>query len=475
MAEISEDELEDLLKDLPSHKIYSELNEIFQNESKSASHCSKLWPFKNNKEEMKNLCKRIAWNLEKLSGILRKDENDVRCSYFNHWMYNEIWKLVRTESNYEIDKKAILKLAAIGYDINKELSGPFCSYKYYEDENFSDWKKMKNLHDYFKNFDDIKKKIDSDGDKYKKYLKYISEIYDNYKDECCDPALDKFEFSPIYFKCGYDYHPEKLLSLLEPNNAISGDRALVKGLKELNTQEDVSDDITLENDNAGDASDAINLNQLKKDEFPTPDQPVITDGEGSQISALASTQKTVNDTCQYVDSLDHNPRNMNCKPQETSKASEEEYLQENYEQVPGSLQASTVQVQDEHRKREDTVGSIAGDLTSLISQVEIHSEQRINTVAHESKSSSRVVQNGNTPLSYQDRINGYADSSDTTEEEHNLLESFGFNFSSILDTLKNNLSSISIVSSASIGLIILLLVYFKVIIKYPSQYKNLLL
>ncbi|VVA00297.1 PIR protein, partial [Plasmodium vivax] len=452
---------EDILKDLPAHKIYSELNQDFENESRFASHCTKMKTFKKKNDEMKNLCKRIAYNLEKLSGILSENKNDVRCSYFNHWMYNEIWKLVRTEPNYKIDKEAILKLVDIGYDIKKKLSKSSCSYEYYEDREFSEWKEMKNLHDYFKNFDDIKKKIDSDGDKYKKYLKYISEIYDNYKDECCDHRLETFEFSPIYFKCDEEYHPKKLLALLGRNNATSGDRTLLQGLNELSTQGEASDNFTLENDNLSDVSGATNSNQLKKNEFPAPNQSLITNGEGSQFSPLASTQKTVNDSCPYVASLEGNSGNINCRSQKTSKPPDQEYFQEDIEQASGSLQASTEQSKDQRKKGEDTGESIAARVTSLRLQGDRHREPRRNTYVNVSGSSSIEIQNGHTLLPYKDSGNGYTDSSDIRGEEHNLLEPFGSHFSSILYILKNNLSSISIVSSASIGLIILLLVYFK--------------
>ncbi|VUZ93898.1 PIR protein [Plasmodium vivax] len=465
MAKISEQELEDILKDLPAHKIYSELNENFQSEPKFDGYCKRMRKFKKNDNEMKNLCKRIAYNLEKLSGILRNDANDVRCSYFNHWMYNEIWKLVLTEDNYEIDKDAILTLADIGHDINSALSRPYCSYEYYNNRDFSEWMEMKNLHDYFKNFDQIKKKIRSAGDKYEsysKYLKYISKIYVNFEDECCDSELEEFEFKPIYFKCGDDYRPEKLLSLLERNNATSGDQTRVKSLNALSTQEEASGNFTLENDNLGDVSGGTKLNELKKDKFQTTDQSSVITGGGSQNSALPSIQNPVNNSCQNVDRLEDNLGNMNCRSQETSNAPVREHSQQNVEQVPGSLQEATEKIRDERKKGEDTVGSIAVDLTSPTSQVDRHSEQRRNAYVHESGFSSRAVQNGHTSLSYKDRGNGYADSSDTTEEEHNLLEPFGFNFSSILGILKNNLSSISIVSSASIGLIILLLVYFKI-------------
>ncbi|KMZ95090.1 hypothetical protein PVMG_05962 [Plasmodium vivax Mauritania I] len=435
--------------------------------------------FKMNDDKMKDICKRIARNLEKLSGILRKDANDVRCSYFNHWMYNEIWKLVRTEYNYKIDEDAILKLADIGYGINSALSRPYCSYEYYDNRDFSKWKEMKNLHDYFKNFDHIKKNIETDGDKYKnysKYIKYISKIYDNFEYECCDPRLDKDEIAPIYFKCADDYRPEKLLSLLEPNNAISDDQTLVKGFKERSTQEETSDNFTLENDNLSDVSGTTRLSQLKKDKFQSSNQPVITDGEGSPNSALPSIQNPVNDSCPYVASLEDNSRKMNCRSQKTSKPPDQEYFQEDIEQSSGSLQASTEQIKDQRKKGEDTEESIAARVTSLTLQGDRHSEPRRNAYGvHESGSSSRAVQNGHTLLPYQDRGSTYTSSLDTRAEERNLLEPFRFNFSSILDTLKNNLSSISIVSSASIGLIILLLVYFKVIIKYLSQYKNLFL
>ncbi|EDL42760.1 variable surface protein Vir24-like, partial [Plasmodium vivax] len=465
MAEISEDELEDILKDLPAHEIYSELNEHVQSDSRFVKHCKKMHKFENNNDEMINLCKKIARNLEKLSGILSNNAKDVKCSYFNHWMYNEIWKLVRTESNYEIDKDAILKLASIGFDINWELSRDYCSYEYYKDEEFSDWKKMKNLHDYFKNFDQIKEKIQSAGDKYEKYskyIKYISKIYDDYEDECCDSDLDKDEFAPIYFKCHKDYRPHNLLSLLESNKATSGAQPLVKGPKELNTQGEASNKFTLEIQNPSDVSGATKLNQLKKGIFQTFNQPVITGGEDSQKYALASIQNPVNDSCPYGASLEYNSRNLNCRSKETSKASYQEDFEEKIEQGYGSLQALTEEIHDEGKKREDTVGSIVGEVTSLTLQVDRHSKERRNTDVYESSSSSRAVQNGHTPLSYSGWGKSYTSSLDTREEEYNIVESSDFNVSSILDTLKNNLSSISIVSSASIGLIILLLVYFKI-------------
>ncbi|CAI7724036.1 PIR protein [Plasmodium vivax] len=455
---------EDILKDLPAHEIYSELNQDFENESRFASHCTKMKTFKKKNDEMKNLCKRIAYNLEKLSGILSENKNDVRCSYFNHWIYNEIWKLVGTESNYKIDKDAILKLVDIGYGINLELPRPSCSYEYYEYEKFSEWKEMKNLHDYFKNFEHIKKKIDSDGDKYKKYskyIKYISEIYDEHESECCDYEYDKDELCPTYFNCDGVFRPEKLLSLLERNNATSDDQTLLKGLKELNTREEASDNFTLEIQNRSDVSGTTKLNQLEKDEFPAPDQPVTTNGEGSQNSALLSIQNPVNDSCTYGAILEDNSRNLNCRSKETSKASYQEDTQEKIKEVPNSLQAATVQIKDERKSREDTVGSIARGVTSIKLEVDRYGGQRRNTDVRGSSSSSIAVQNAHTLFSNQGSGNGYADSSDTREEEHSSLEPFGFNFSSILDTLKNNLFSVSIASSASIGLIILLLVYFK--------------
>ncbi|VUZ99963.1 PIR protein, partial [Plasmodium vivax] len=310
MAEISEKELEDILKDLPAHKIYSELNENFQSEPKFDGYCKRMRKFKKNDNEMKNLCKRIAYNLEKLSGILRNDAND-------------------------------------------ELSKSYCSYEYYEDYKFSQWKKMKNLHDYFKNFDQIKEKINSAGDKYKKdskyikYIKYISEIYDEHESECCGYEYDKDELCPTYFNCDDDLHPEKLLSLLESNKATSGAQPLVKGPKELNTQGEISDNIALEIQNRSDLSGPIKLNELKKDEFQTTDQSsVITGGKDSQYSALPSIQNPVDNSCQYVDNLEDNSRNMNCRSKETSKPSNRKYLQEKIDHVSGSLQAATEQIKD---------------------------------------------------------------------------------------------------------------------------------
>ncbi|CAG9478297.1 unnamed protein product [Plasmodium vivax] len=162
MAEITEEELENLLKDFPSHKNYEKLNRKIYHHTRLANHCNKMNKFNYQDNEMKNLCKQIAWNLRNLSIILYNEQPKVRCSYFNHWIYNEIRKLLVTESNFKTDESAVYKLLDLGYDMNGSLQKNKCYYDFYDNYDFDEWKEMKDLHDYFKNYTILKRKIISD-------------------------------------------------------------------------------------------------------------------------------------------------------------------------------------------------------------------------------------------------------------------------------------------------------------------------
>ncbi|GAW83948.1 variable surface protein [Plasmodium gonderi] len=77
-------------------------------------------------------------------------------------------------------------------------------------------REMKHLYEYFKNHEEIKKKINCENmqnDKYIPYLEYISLLHKRHKDECCSWGA---ELCPSYFlHCDESYDPQKLLSALK--------------------------------------------------------------------------------------------------------------------------------------------------------------------------------------------------------------------------------------------------------------------
>ncbi|KMZ94674.1 hypothetical protein PVMG_02563 [Plasmodium vivax Mauritania I] len=85
------------------------------------------------------------------------------------------------------------------------------------DCRFFECREMKHLYEYFKNYDDIKSKINCENEtdpKYITYLKYISSLYNKHIEEegCCSWGA---EMCPDYFlECDEAYDPQKLITAI---------------------------------------------------------------------------------------------------------------------------------------------------------------------------------------------------------------------------------------------------------------------
>ncbi|KMZ89322.1 hypothetical protein PVBG_03672, partial [Plasmodium vivax Brazil I] len=253
----------DVFEELPSNKIYDELNkDIESGKTDSSSRCDNL-SLQNDKS--KSLCKKVERNLKKLSGIyqLKNESHNDRCLYFNYWVHDELRKMFngKTEDSYP-NSKDINKLRDEWYhisdglmkgDVNEnyekikskystnnnptapEAGKPsdasrnvppkpenfysvkdFSKHKacfYNSDCTFYDCDDMKALYDYFKNHDTIEKKISTKNVEqckiYHDYVSYIEQIYDKYKDDCCNYGFCD------YFNCNDKYDPNELLYKLK--------------------------------------------------------------------------------------------------------------------------------------------------------------------------------------------------------------------------------------------------------------------
>ncbi|CAI7718611.1 PIR protein [Plasmodium vivax] len=245
-------EYENIIEELPSSKIYEELTKGASGDEYESKHCNNL---KDDKYQMKKICKKMVRNIKTLSnnsemkGLSHRD----RCTYLNFWIYGEISKLQTNKDRNLTDITDVFNLIDANIKINMDLindysnkknhqtaqstnrtssQSPSTSVKNHElskhepcyfnyDCTFSECKEMKHLFEYFKNYDEIKKKINCEkktDDKYYAYLKYMSYLYNKhkYEVECCSWGA---EICPDYFlECDEYYDPRKLISVIESSD-----------------------------------------------------------------------------------------------------------------------------------------------------------------------------------------------------------------------------------------------------------------
>ncbi|GAW83914.1 variable surface protein [Plasmodium gonderi] len=216
---LSEDQLNDVLKDLPIYGIYEKIKEDKKANNKHDKHCENIKSHNSQCDQyLIAFCKKFASRLENLSNYLSKGQTHAdACSHLTYLTYGEIKDIFDSykcpyEKKYFIDKinEAIIHIN------NSVSTHKVC----YIDINyaFEESTLKKRLHDYFKNFDTISENI-SKNNKYQchlfyfDYLKYISTIYDKFRDDCC-VYYGLQNHCSSYFHCDDAYRPQNLLSEL---------------------------------------------------------------------------------------------------------------------------------------------------------------------------------------------------------------------------------------------------------------------
>ncbi|CAG9478552.1 unnamed protein product [Plasmodium vivax] len=265
-------EYENIIEELPSSKIYEELTKGASGDEYESKHCNNL---KDDKYQMKKICKKMVRNIKTLSnnsemkGLSHRD----RCTYLNFWIYGEISKLQTNKDRNLTDITDVFNLIDANIKINMDLindysnkknhqtaqstnrtssQSPYTSVKNHElskhepcyfnyDCTFSECKEMKHLFEYFKNYDEIKKKINCEKrqeDKYYTYLKYMSHLYNKhkYEEECCSWGATLC--SDYFLECDEYYDPNKLISAIESGNVRTCNK--IKNLPKPNLSEETS-------------------------------------------------------------------------------------------------------------------------------------------------------------------------------------------------------------------------------------------
>ncbi|SBT83448.1 PIR protein [Plasmodium ovale] len=208
------DDWEETLNPLTSYKVYEKLN----NSSSFpgvCTYCTNVTSVERKYKGITEFCCEMEKNLINLNKILDNiQDRTERCRYFNFWFYYQIWKRFTSTQTIAHPESLISRLTYVWGDINNKLQLNECSFFYHDNISLDKWKEMKDLHDFFKNYNFIETNILTFGDKcqsYKNYIEYNDRLYKKYHTECC---ISKKNNKENYFNCDEKYNPSNLLSKL---------------------------------------------------------------------------------------------------------------------------------------------------------------------------------------------------------------------------------------------------------------------
>ncbi|SBT54193.1 PIR Superfamily Protein [Plasmodium ovale wallikeri] len=240
MPSISDEQLDVILKGLPSYQIYEELDKDVDNISDFSNVCKDVNSFENQYKGISKLCAKIAKNFgnyTKIKSMITSDDDSE--TYLTHWIYSAIRKFFIT--NFKnipgILPQKLLDVA------NNSYQKSYRSYIITEySHNFDETKEEKDLFDYFVNYDKFTSNIKNDNnkcDKYCEYITYIKSLNERHR------YLDGYDCCPFYncydyLKCDEKYDPGNLLSMLKEEAKEPAKHAKVAVPPVANEQQDFS-------------------------------------------------------------------------------------------------------------------------------------------------------------------------------------------------------------------------------------------
>ncbi|SBS94387.1 PIR Superfamily Protein [Plasmodium ovale curtisi] len=215
------DEWEKTLKHLPTYQIYDKLNNKATSLDK-CTYCINLDIYEKKYHGFTDFC----CEMEKiLKELFTPRENSLHktelCTYFKFWFIYEIWKRFRALKDTIYNGSLISILTYVWGQINDDILNEECPIISRNYIPLDKWKEMKDLHDYFKNYNTIDNDVASYPDKCQNYFNYITKnntLYEKYHNECCVSPKNNLE---NYFNCDAKYKPSNLLSKLKCENYIS--------------------------------------------------------------------------------------------------------------------------------------------------------------------------------------------------------------------------------------------------------------
>ncbi|SBS89843.1 PIR Superfamily Protein [Plasmodium ovale curtisi] len=211
--EVPEGFVENYLSTLPSKLFYNDMKKNYEDLSKYSQKCEQII-VNNKQDELKEICKKYLRYLENNYTLWNKVTSgyDV-CILLNYWIYDTLTGLFGSEDSSGIINVAFGNLQLVGgyldVDSTKKPFYDRCKPNY-EMFRHKDWKKRKELYEYYIDYDTIKRLSDIYIPQCKDFYAYIegkSKLYEHFENEC----LSNEHNCPDFYDKSSDYNPKKVL------------------------------------------------------------------------------------------------------------------------------------------------------------------------------------------------------------------------------------------------------------------------
>ncbi|SBT73552.1 PIR protein [Plasmodium ovale] len=196
--------------DLISKDIYDKMEFNYPDLSEYDEKCDNIVVHDNQKDNVKTICKKFLRYLEKSPLWNFSDPGYDVCLLLNFWVYDKLTHIFGDKNKTDVAFSNFQRLwnSAMGYQRSISADKK-CKDKFYI-LNKKDWKKRKDLYDYYIDYDTNKSMFNFYGGKCEEYYKYVQgkkELYEYFEGLCTPKSTECPDF---YEKCK-DYNPNLVL------------------------------------------------------------------------------------------------------------------------------------------------------------------------------------------------------------------------------------------------------------------------
>ncbi|GAB69997.1 hypothetical protein PCYB_007460 [Plasmodium cynomolgi strain B] len=219
-----------------------------------------------NKEEMIRICKKLLRNLENFTSWFKSNTENDDCILLNYWVYSRLVSIWGSDKSSTI-MPPVAELHMIWNDFIGKSSYTYLNNKCEPDMKLPqhvDWRKRKQLYDYYVDYKFLVSLTKNDHVKCKKYYGKIEDmisVYKYFEDVCTQRPRN----CPIFYNQCKPYNPKELLPTLICYNHIAEEKG-------------------------SESTDSVNESSLHN---PTNGSQIRADGSDSGLqSDTSSTQDT---------------------------------------------------------------------------------------------------------------------------------------------------------------------------------------
>ncbi|SBT84068.1 PIR protein [Plasmodium ovale] len=203
------------LRDLPSQMFYNIIKKEYPDLSDYSQKCDTT-SLQYHKNEAKQICEKILRYLDKYAAFIdNKTEYDV-CILLNYWIYDELTDIFGSENISNNFNLAFSDIQMMWSYPSKELQKTSyynkCKPKF-EIFNHEDWKKRRELYEYYVDYKTIFNTAKSYDNVCREYYKKIEQkkyLFEHF-DSLCDSKPNQ---CPDFYEKSKDYNPESVLPTL---------------------------------------------------------------------------------------------------------------------------------------------------------------------------------------------------------------------------------------------------------------------